>query len=40
MGAEIPGDALNQNTEIRDMCEECHMKLWGVEGEKTQSKKK
>ena len=31
MGAEIPEDALNQNTETRDMCEKCHMKLWGVE---------
>ena len=32
MGAEIPEDALNQNTETRDMCEKCHIKLWGMEG--------
>lgn len=32
MGAEIPEDALNQNTEVRDMCEKCHMMLWGMEG--------
>ncbi len=32
MGAEIPEDALNQNTETRDMCEKCHMKLWGMDG--------
>ena len=31
MGAEIPEHALNQNTETRDMCEKCHMKLWGME---------
>jgi predicted CXXCH cytochrome family protein len=40
MGAEIPEDALNQNTETRDMCQKCHMKLWGVEEAKTQRKKK
>ncbi len=32
MGSEIPEDALNQSTETRDMCEKCHMKLWGVDG--------
>jgi len=32
MGSEIQEDALNQNTETRDMCEKCHMKLWGVDG--------
>jgi len=31
MGAEIPEDALNQNTETKDICETCHMKLWGME---------
>ena len=31
MGSEIPEDALNQNTETRDMCEKCHMRLWGVD---------
>jgi predicted CXXCH cytochrome family protein len=40
MGAEIPEDALNQNTETRDMCEKCHMKLWGIEGAGTHRKKK
>jgi len=40
MGAEIPEDALNQNTETRDMCEKCHMKLWGMKGAMTQRKKK
>jgi predicted CXXCH cytochrome family protein len=29
MGAEIPEDALNQNTETKDMCEKCHLRLWG-----------
>jgi predicted CXXCH cytochrome family protein len=32
MGTEIPEDALNQNTETKDMCEKCHMKLWGMDG--------
>ena len=42
MGSEIPEDALNQNTETRDMCEKCHMKLWGVEspGERRKGKHK
>lgn len=40
MGAEIPDDALNQNTETRDLCEKCHMKLWGVDNAKTRKKKK
>jgi hypothetical protein len=41
MGSEIPEDALNQNTETKDMCEKCHMKLWGIEGdEKAKSKHK
>ena len=41
MGSEIPEDALNQNTETKDMCEMCHMKLWGIEGaEKAKSKNK
>jgi len=31
MGAEIPEDALNQNTETKDLCETCHMKLWGMD---------
>jgi predicted CXXCH cytochrome family protein len=40
MGAAIPEDALNQNTEIRDMCEKCHMKLWGIDGAAPKSRKK
>ena len=40
MGSEIPEDALNQNVETRDMCEKCHMKLWGVDGARGQRKKK
>lgn len=40
MGAEIPEDALNQNTEIRDMCEKCHMKLWGMDGAGNKRRKK
>ncbi len=39
MGAEIPEDALNQNTEIKDMCRKCHLRLWGLEGA-TSGKKK
>lgn len=40
MGAEIPEDALNQNTETRDICEKCHMKLWGMEGAGTKGHRK
>ena len=40
MGAEIPEDALNQNTETRDMCEKCHRKLWGMEGANQTAHKK
>jgi hypothetical protein len=41
MGTEIPEDALNQNTETKDMCEKCHMKLWGMDGpEKAKNKHK
>jgi predicted CXXCH cytochrome family protein len=32
MGAEIPEDALNQNTETKDMCRKCHLLLWGLDG--------
>jgi len=32
MGAEIPEDALNQNTETKDMCHKCHLILWGLDG--------
>jgi predicted CXXCH cytochrome family protein len=40
MGAGIPEDALNQNTETRDMCEKCHMKLWGMDGAASKRQKK
>jgi len=40
MGSEIPEDALNQNTETRDMCEKCHMRLWGLDGVSGKKKKK
>ena len=40
MGAEIPEDALNRGTETRDMCEKCHMKLWGIEGAAPKGRKK
>ena len=32
MAAEIPEDALNQNTETKDMCSKCHLRLWGLDG--------
>lgn len=32
MGAEIPEDALNQNTETKEMCNKCHLMLWGLDG--------
>jgi len=38
-GAEIPEDALNQNTETKDMCRKCHMRLWGVDGSQKKTKK-
>jgi len=39
MGSEIPEDALNQNTETKDMCRKCHLRLWGLESV-TSGKKK
>jgi hypothetical protein len=32
MGSEIPEDAMNQNTETKDMCRKCHLLMWGLEG--------
>lgn len=32
MGSEIPEDALNRNTETKDICHQCHLRLWGLEG--------
>lgn len=39
MGAEVPEDALNQNTETKDMCHTCHLRLWGLEGATSKKKK-
>ncbi len=39
MGAEIPEDALNQNTETKDMCRKCHMRMWRVDGDPKRDKK-
>ena len=39
-GAEIPEDALNQNTETKDMCRKCHLLMWGLEGASLQKKHK
>jgi predicted CXXCH cytochrome family protein len=40
MGSEIPEDALNQNTETKDMCHKCHLRLWGLDGDRSKKKKK
>jgi hypothetical protein len=32
MAAAIPEDALNQNTETKDLCRQCHLRMWGLEG--------
>ena len=40
MAAEIPEDALNRNTETQDMCRECHLRLWGLNGVTSGKKKK
>lgn len=40
MGSEIPEDALNQNTETKDMCERCHFRLWGFGEERSGKHKK
>jgi len=40
MGAEIPEDALNQNTETNDMCRKCHMRMWGFDRLPTKKKNK
>jgi predicted CXXCH cytochrome family protein len=40
MGSEIPEDALNQNTETKDMCRKCHLLLWGLEGAGSAKKSK
>ncbi|MGA7770224.1 MAG: cytochrome c3 family protein [Candidatus Sulfotelmatobacter sp.] len=40
MGAAIPEDALNQNTETNDMCRKCHLLLWGLDGASNHKKNK
>jgi predicted CXXCH cytochrome family protein len=40
MGSEIPEDALNQNTETKDMCTKCHMALWRLDGYESGKRKK
>jgi predicted CXXCH cytochrome family protein len=39
-GAEIPEDALNQNTETNDMCRKCHMHMWGIDQSSKKAKRK
>jgi predicted CXXCH cytochrome family protein len=39
MGSEIPEDALNRNSETKDMCHMCHLRLWGLEGSGKSKKK-
>lgn len=40
MGAEIPEDALNQNSETVDMCHQCHLRLWGMDNLGKKNKRK
>ncbi|MGC1450661.1 MAG: cytochrome c3 family protein [Candidatus Sulfotelmatobacter sp.] len=40
MGSEIPEDAMNQNTETKDMCRKCHLLMWGLEGASIKKKNK
>jgi Doubled CXXCH motif (Paired_CXXCH_1) len=37
--AEIPEDALNHDTETKDMCRQCHLRMWGLEGASLRKKK-
>src|SRR5579863_660231 len=38
--AEIPEDAMNQNIETKDMCRQCHLRMWGLEGASLKKKHK
>jgi predicted CXXCH cytochrome family protein len=38
--AEIPEDAINQNTMTKDMCRKCHLRMWGLEGATLKKKNK
>lgn len=40
MGSEIPEDALNRNSETKDMCHKCHLRLWGLDGSAGKKKRK
>ncbi len=41
MGSQVPEDALNRNSETKDMCHVCHFRLWGLEtGAKSKKKKR
>lgn len=40
MGSEIPEDALNRNSETKDMCHTCHLRLWGLDGTGGKKKRK
>jgi predicted CXXCH cytochrome family protein len=40
MGSEVPEDALNQNTETKDMCHKCHLRMWGLDSASAKKKKK
>lgn len=40
MGSEVPEDALNRNSETKDMCHMCHLRLWGLEGSAKGKKKR
>jgi hypothetical protein len=31
MASAIPEDAINQNTETKDMCRKCHLLMWGLD---------
>ncbi len=40
MGSEIPEHALNCNSETKDICQMCHLRLWGLDGSVERKKKK
>ena len=39
MGSEVPEDALNRNSETKDMCHKCHLRLWGLDKPAKKGKK-
>jgi predicted CXXCH cytochrome family protein len=38
--AEIPEDALNHDTETKDMCHQCHLRMWGLDDSALKNKHK